>query len=340
LGHYPLPLLEARRIHRFLRHPAGGFAAIDPCAGTAAAFLEVAAGSLVVRYGIELDAYRAEEARKILDHVIQGSCFDVHGPVESYSVAYINPPYDDWAADDHPGERAEAAFLDHCFRWLKPGGVLMLVIPGQHLKESTEVLAVHFRDKAVYRLREPEAVKYQQVVVFGARRSQRERSQLKDRDIAEAKRRLHQMALRPETLPILPDEPDRTYDVPASGPVNWTYRGIPLDLVEDLLPKSAAYRQAGRILISPPQRIDGRPLTPLHGGHTAILAVCGALDGIFGAGADRHLSAWNSVKVTDRTEEEENGVITIRERERFTQGLTLVYADGRTAMLTDGRKQS
>ncbi len=60
----------------------------------------------VVRYGIELDAYRAEEASKTLDHVIQGSCFDIHCPVESYSVAYINPPYDDWAGDDRPGERA------------------------------------------------------------------------------------------------------------------------------------------------------------------------------------------------------------------------------------------
>jgi hypothetical protein len=77
LGHYPLALPEARRTHRFLRCPAGGFAAIDPCAGTGAAFLEVTAGPMVVRYGIELDAYRAEEAGKSLDHVIQGSCFDV-----------------------------------------------------------------------------------------------------------------------------------------------------------------------------------------------------------------------------------------------------------------------
>jgi hypothetical protein len=117
------------------------------------------------------------------------------------------------------------------------------------------------------------------------------------------------------------------------------YRGIPLDTVEDWLPKSVAYRQAARILLSPPNRVYGRPLTPLSGGHTAIVAVSGMLDGIFGCGADRHVAAWNSVKVTDRMEEEENGVITIRERERFTQGLTLVYRDGRTAILSDRGKQ-
>jgi hypothetical protein len=40
--------------------------------------------------------------------------------------------------------------------------------------------------------------------------------------------------------------------------------------------------------------------------------------------------------VVDRFEEVEDGVTTIRERERFTQTLTLAYADGRTAILTDG----
>jgi len=62
------------------------------------------------------------------------------------------------------------------------------------------------------------------------------------------------------------------------------------------------------------------------------------LDGIFGDGAERHVAAWNSIKVADRIEEEENGVITIRERERFTQALTLLYGDGRTAILGDGSK--
>ena len=122
--------------------------------------------------------------------------------------------------------------------------------------------------------------------------------------------------------------------------VNWAYRGMPLDKIEDLLPKSGAYRQAARILFAPPAELKGRPLTPLHGGHTAIVAVSGMLDGIFGSGENRHVSAWNSVKVTDRFEEEEEGVITIRERERWSQGLTLIYSDGRTAILTGTKKAS
>jgi len=58
------------------------------------------------------------------------------------------------------------------------------------------------------------------------------------------------------------------------------------------------------------------------------------LDGIFGSAEDRHISAWTSVKVTDRSEEvEEDGTIIQRERERFANELTLVYESGKTVVL-------
>jgi hypothetical protein len=42
---------------------------------------------------------------------------------------------------------------------------------------------------------------------------------------------------------------------------------------------------------------------------------------------------WQAVKVVDKTEEEEDGVITLRERERFTNELTVVYSTGEVAVL-------
>ena len=66
----------------------------------------------------------------------------------------------------------------------------------------------------------------------------------------------------------------------------------------------------------------------------ALLTVSSLLDGILGSGEDRHIAAWRCVKVTDRSEEvEENGTIIQRERERFANELTLVYASGKTAVL-------
>ena len=66
----------------------------------------------------------------------------------------------------------------------------------------------------------------------------------------------------------------------------------------------------------------------------AILACSGLLNGNFGSGNERHLSFWQAVKVVDKTEEEdEQGVITVREKERFSNELTLVFATGQVATL-------
>src|SRR4029450_1608810 len=86
LGYYPLPDAEAVRIGRFLQFPSSPANAIDPCAGTGAALAEMTAASRARRYAIELDAHRAGEARKICQEVIQGSAFDCHSPVESFSL--------------------------------------------------------------------------------------------------------------------------------------------------------------------------------------------------------------------------------------------------------------
>jgi hypothetical protein len=59
------------------------------------------------------------------------------------------------------------------------------------------------------------------------------------------------------------------------------------------------------------------------------------MNGCFGEGKDRHVAYWESVKVVDKREEEEDGATVIHERERFSQRLTLLYADGRMALLSE-----
>ena len=92
LGWFPLPLAEAERIRKFLVFPAASFAAVDPCIGEGGAFAAITAEATGYRYGIELDAYRAEQARLVTFETIQGSCFDVQCAVESFSLVYLNPP--------------------------------------------------------------------------------------------------------------------------------------------------------------------------------------------------------------------------------------------------------
>lgn len=338
LGYFPLNLTEARRIRAILRFPYDACATVlDPCAGTGEALAAITEGARILRYGIELDSFRAASAKAICDQVVQGNCFDAHCAVESFGLVFLNPPYDFECSEGH-SERTERLFLEHCHRWLQPGGVLVMVIPAQRVAACSQVLAVHFRETSIYRLTEPDSERYNQVVVFGIRRTRQERDRTKDIEVSREKGRLWQLVSNQQDLPPLSGDPDRAYAVPAGKPTTLIYQGLPLDAIEDMLPASAAYRQAGRILFAPRTNLTGRPLTPLHAGHVAILAVSGSLDGLFGRGDDRHLACWSSEKATDRFEEtDEQGITTIRERERFTQALTLLYADGRAAILREGK---
>ncbi|MGO9271079.1 MAG: DUF6094 domain-containing protein [Terriglobia bacterium] len=165
------------------------------------AFAAITAEATGYRYGIELDAYRAEQARLVTDETIQGSCFDVQCAVESFSLVYLNPPYDyemGHEVSETACRRTEPLFLEHCYRWLKPAGVLVLVIPGDRLAQCGNVLAGQFRDVRRYRLTEAESVRYKQVVLFGVRRgcrrTGRERERLQDSDISRARLQYARMA--------------------------------------------------------------------------------------------------------------------------------------------------
>lgn len=270
LGYFPLSPTEAERIRRFLAFPCDDSTALDPCAGTGTALGCIASGTRASKFAVELDAFRAEKAEPTVTQLIHGNCFDVHCAVESFSLLFLNPPYDHEISESR-NARMERLFLEHTYRWLKPAGVLVLVIPGNRLSECIDVLAVHFREKAIYRLSEPEAVRYNQIVLFGVRRTRREREQLKDWEVQRAKAKLMGFARNHDELAVLPDQADRQYAVPPGGPAQLVHRGLPLDALEDILPTSVAYRQARRILFAPEVRATGRPLTPLHGGHVGSI---------------------------------------------------------------------
>ena len=332
LGFYPLPPREAERIRRFLTFPDKPCYALDPCVGDGAAFAEIASAKKALRYGVELDAGRAEQARAKGSEVIHGNCFDVQCPVESFSLTYLNPPYD-FEIGEERSQRMEKLFLEHVYRWLKPLGILVLVVPAKRIADCAVLLSRHFRDMRVYRLTEPESVRYEQVVLLGIRRTRQERDRLRDSEIIRAQLWLGSLERELQGLPPLPSEPDHLFAVPPGGPVRLVHRGLPLDQIEDLLPKSSAYRQASAALFAQQADVTGRPLTPLHGGHVGLLCTAGMLNGIFGEGETRHIAHWQSVKLVDKSEEEEDGKTVIREKERFSNELTLVFCNGETAIL-------
>lgn len=334
LGFYPLPVKEADRIRGRLQYPEE-FAALDPCVGDGVAFSRLLEATKAHAYGIEIDAYRAEQAAQLGIQVTQANALTVRCSAESVSLLYLNPPYD-FEIGRQGNKRLEVVFLEHTYRWLKQKGVLVFVLPQAQLKACAKLIAEQFVDLRVYRLTEPESVQYNQVVVMALRRPRH--TLLPDSALLQTADYLRRMADETE-IGALTDSVDATYSVPPSAPTALVDQGIPLDQVEDLLPQSTGYRQASRILIREHSSIKGRPLTPLHGGHVSLLATAGMLNGVFGEGEDRHIAHWRSVKFVDHWEESEpNGTLVKHDRERFSHELSLVFVDGRTQILTHGKE--
>src|SRR6202035_1587116 len=118
-----------------------------------------------------------------------------------------------------------------------------------------------------------------------------------------------------------------------------SYRGLPYDLLEDLLPQSGAWSQTIPFLMPHEEVATGRPITPLHAGHVGLLCTAGLLNGVFGQGDQRHIARWRSVKSVTVFEVKENGYTEVHKREQFTNELALVYEDGRTLVLRDKKRE-
>jgi len=336
LGFYPLPIAEADRLKNWLYFSEQS-SALDPCVGDGIAFARLLRDAPVRCYGIEIDAFRAEQARALGIETPQASAMDVRCQAETVSLLYLNPPYD-WESGESNNQRLELVFLEHSYRWLKPGGVLLFVTPQLRLAKCARLLSEHFTDLRVFRLTEPACVQYKQIVVLATRRKRH--AKVSDAALLDGVRYLEGLATKSELEP-LGDTAGGRYEVPASEPAVLTNMGLPLDEVEDLLLESAAYRQAGRVILPKLNDVRGRPLTPLHGGHVGLLCTAGMLNGIFGEGENRHIAHWRSVKFTDHWEEqEEDGTKILHDRERFSHELTLVFADGETQILTHEKKDS
>jgi hypothetical protein len=129
-------------------------------------------GADVRRYGVELDAERAQTASAKGIEMIQGNTFDAVAKPESFSLLYLNPPYDS-EIGSVGNNRMERLFLEHTFRWLVIEGVLVLVIPFERLHECAGILSSHFARLNIFRMTDEESVRFRQIAVLGTRHNVR-----------------------------------------------------------------------------------------------------------------------------------------------------------------------
>lgn len=330
LGYYPLPQSEGERLRSLLHYPAEGASVLDPCAGTGAALEQLTEGANVERFAIELDADRARCASEAGITTVHGNLFDVQSKSGSFSFLYLNPPYDSEVAASG-NKRMELLFLQRTFRWLVPGGILLMVVPHGQLEGCTDLLSEAFSQFQVFRLTDPESERFDQVTLIAVR------TRVSGPDY-EKNRELLVSTIWQKSLSVLTGE-ERPYDVPPSAPAELVYRGLPLDELEDLILSSAAWNKTRPFLLPKEESSVGRPITPLHGGHVGLLSTAGLLNGVFGTEHDRHIARWRTVKYVTTFEEKIDGFTEVHKRERFSNELALVYEDGHTLVLTDEKKK-
>jgi hypothetical protein len=225
----------------------------------------------------------------------------------------------------------ERLFLEHTHRWLVQHGVLILVIPFEQFSECAGIVAGNFAQIAAFRMGAPESIRFRQIVVFGVRRNVR--------GAAHEENLRKTLALAASggysKLPELMSEATEPIVVPRSGEATLSYRGLPYNMIEDLLPHSAAWRQAAQVLLPGEDMAIERPITPLHGGHVGLLCTAGLLNGVFGQDEERHIARWRSVKYVTEFEEEDGDTKIIRRREKWSNELRLLYVTGKVMKLTE-----
>lgn len=331
LGYYPLPHAEGARLRKLLHFPAEGASVLDPCAGTGAALHQLTEVAQVDRFAVELDAQRALDCRAAGIHTVHGNLFDVNAKAESFSLLYLNPPYDS-EVGSFGNKRMEFLFLRYTFRWVAVGGVLAMVVPHAKLDECTPLLAETFTNFQVLRLTDPESDRFDQVVLLAVR------ARVTSAQYEANRAKLVETIWKHPLPELTGNEP--VYNIPPSRSAGLVYRGLPLDEIEDLIVQSSVWKQTQAFLFPRDETMVGRPITPLHGGHVGLLCTAGLLNGVFGSEHDRHIARWRTVKyVTTFTEKVEN-FTEVHKRERFSNELALVYIDGRTSVLTDEKKKA
>ena len=324
MGYYPTPITVVDRIRSFISVPDDGQVnVLDPCCGEGVAVKHLANGWDCETYGIELDGYRSEEAKRNLNHVLKCSYSQARITNGSFSVLFLNSPYDEETLNDGTitsSERKEKIFLKDTIKYLKSGGLLVYIIPQPRIDRAiAKILSYRFEKIKVFRFPDDEYDAFKQVVIFGTKKKKAETDDTSNLGLVNA---------RDTELPDLPFADEAVYRLPKFRQVT-LFRSTIIDLQE--LEKEATTSPLWRKL-SGLARFDEtrseRPPLPLHQGHIALMLSNGNLDGIVGEGFDRHVVKGKVQKVIVRHQEQKDGGYEERELDQYQVSIKMLTQTG------------
>ena len=308
-GFYPTPPKVVDIIKTWIgaRMP-GPRRLLDPCCGTGEPAAQIAAAAECEAYGVEINTDRTRTAKNLLSKVVAGNLFSVRARPASFSILYLNPPYDFDAEDG----RTELSFLKHTLPYLAPKGLLLFLVPQKRITTRiARVLSAHFEDLKVRKFLADEFQAFGQIVIAGLKKTRAEING----DVLAGLTRIHSMDL-PEM-----HRKEFSFTVPAVGK-DFFFRSSefgPDELTEELN-ASPLWKEPALGLIVEEEQITAaiQPLMPARKAHLAMLIAAGLINNqILEANGRRLLIKGTAKKVIDRFEEEIEKGIKITERERI-----------------------
>ena len=314
-GYYPAAPEAVIAAARHLGCTRKPFHILDPCAGEGMALHQLAGLTGGTPWAIELDEGRAEACRDLIPNCLApASAFGCKVGNGYFDLIWLNPPYDDEIGG---GQRVEHKFLMHCTPWLKPGGVMCLVVPEHQVRQYSPCAEyLYDRFDEVTLMYFPEDVrKHREVVVFGYRRD-------RSRDREKYTYAPH--------IDFTPE--DMVYHVPGGvGPKVWEK----VQLTEDEVGRALAASRLQKLLEPTRPLPLPRPPLPLAKGHIAMLLASGHLDGVVRPeGEAPHVvrgTAQKKMYLAEQTENEnEKGEVTTKTvyREKIVLTVRAVDKDG------------
>jgi hypothetical protein len=271
MGYYPCPPEAIEHFMQFVQKPDHRIALLDPCAGESKAIVQIADVLGVPRdqvYAVELEEGRSAKLQALLGetggHVLAPASFlGVDAQAGSFSMIYLNPPFDD---ELQGGQRVEYTFLQRATKLLCKGGLLAFVLPESQAchHDIRNYLLTWYEHLSVVPFPE-EHRPYREVVVFAVRRAKG----VGDKD-------------RPgwaESVQVYEDPlgPGRQYEIPPANGPKWFHK---IELTEAEILRGLDESPLRKMLEPPPEPPLGEPPLPLYKGHLALLLASGNLDGL------------------------------------------------------------
>lgn len=191
---------------------------IEPSIGDGKAVIAVTGADtnpFIKIFGVELNGLAADETAQspFITEVLKADFLEGTSiKKQSFSFCFGNPPYqNDDLSETGETERTEKQFLEKVTNLLVRDAFLVWVIPYRSFVELSQFrfLLSHYDVKTVYRFRQAEYVKYQQVVIVAQRKESR---MLLRQEIMDA-----YVQYEESNIPILPEHPTERFYVPPSN---------------------------------------------------------------------------------------------------------------------------